>query len=56
MEKKSLANVGRMHQKRIKRKATKNPMEAYFLGGFDLLPKATQTRIVRELGKMSKKK
>lgn len=56
MQRKSLANVGRMNQKKIQKRATKNPMEAYFLGGFDLLPKATQTRIVRELDKMSKKK
>lgn len=44
-------SVGKVHQSKIKRKAIKNPIEAYFLGGFDLLPKATQQRVLKELKK-----
>lgn len=30
-------NIGKHHQNKIRKQANKNPLEAYFLGGFDLV-------------------
>lgn len=48
-------DVGKIHQSRIKRQAIKNPIESYFLGGFNLLPIATQQEVLKELDNMGKK-
>tara|TARA_R110000765_G_scaffold405693_2_gene502346 strand:+ start:844 stop:1008 length:165 start_codon:yes stop_codon:yes gene_type:complete len=34
--KKEIKDVAKYHQDKIKKQANKNPLEAYFLGGFDL--------------------
>jgi len=38
----------------IKKKAKKNPIEAYFLGGFHLLDKKTQNKTKKQIDKLSK--
>ena len=46
---KLMKTVGQKHQAKIKRRARKNPIEAFFLGGFDLLTKPQQSRVMRQL-------
>ena len=50
-----MANIGKKHQNKIRARATKNPMESYFLGGFDLLKPRQQANVMKELDKMMKK-
>ena len=39
---------------KIKKAAKKNPVEAYFLGGFHLLDKKTQNKTKKQIDKLSK--
>ena len=47
-------NVFKKHQRIIQKKAIKNPMQAYFLGGFDLLNDHKQKEVKKEIKKLIK--
>jgi len=47
-------DFGKLHQERIRKRAIKNPVEAYFLGGFDLLPKEKQEEVKKEFNRRVK--
>ena len=46
---KAFKDLGKKHQEIIRKRAMKNPVEAYFLGGFDLLPKEKQEEAIKDL-------
>ena len=46
-----IKDIGKFHQERIRKRAIKNPIQAYFLGGFDLLPKEKQEEVKKELNR-----
>ena len=50
-----MADIGKKNQNKIRARAKKNPMESYFLGGFDLLGPRQQANVMKELDKMMKK-
>ena len=44
------------NQRKILRRAKQNPMEAYFLGGFDLLSPQEQNKALKDMEKMFNRK
>ena len=44
------------HKNRIRQSALRNPIKAYFLGGFETLPKKVQKETIRFLNKTKKNK
>ena len=47
-------NVFKKHQRIIQKEAIKNPMQAYFLGGFHLLNDHKQEEVKKEIKKLIK--
>mgnify|MGYP003645906629 CR=1 FL=1 len=48
-------NIGKHHQNKIRKQANKNPLEAYFLGGFDLVDDDKQKETKEYINKLSDK-
>jgi len=48
-------DIGKHHQNKIRKQANKNPLEAYFLGGFDLVDEDKQQKTKEFLNKLSDK-
>jgi len=44
------------NQRKISRRAKQNPMEAYFLGGFDLLSVDQQNKALKDMEKIFNRK
>ena len=48
-------DIGKHHQDKIRKRANKNPLEAYFLGGFDLVSDDKQKETKEYFNKLSDK-
>ena len=49
-------DIGKKNKNKIKKRVIRNPMESFFLGGFDMLPKTTQNRVIKQLNLKNKSK
>lgn len=49
-------DIGKKNKNKIKKRVIRNPMESFFLGGFDMLPKTTQNRVIKKLQQKNKSK
>ena len=49
-------DIGKKNKNKIKKRVIRNPMESFFLGGFDMLPKTTQNRVLKQLNLKNKSK